>query len=289
MSYEALLNNFLHWSEQQDDIRVVFIVGSRGREDHPADEWADLDIIFVTTQPYNYVTKTDWLYKVGTPWMSHLEPFRTGEIVERRVLFAGGLAVDFAPLAVDMMEKLLAVDLLPLETVILPGIHVVLDKDGYKDLLLEARERLQAQSVQSRPPHNHEFSESINDFWYHAYWVVKKWQRGELWSAKWCLDVYMKQLLLHMLEWHARATRGRDAPVKNDGRFLEEWADPRALEELPTCFAHYEHEDMRIALNATCLLYSRIAREAAHLLHYTYPNEIEERISQLLEQHQLQL
>jgi aminoglycoside 6-adenylyltransferase len=284
LSYEALLHNFIVWSEQQEDIRVVFVFGSHGRDDHPADLWSDLDIMFVTTQPYIYVTQTDWLRNFGNLWMSHLEEFRDNWLVERRVLFEGGLAVDFIPIDVTVMEKMLAVDLLPVETAILPGIRVVVDKDGYEEALLQAREYLQAHQTYAQPPRGQAFRESIEDFWYHSYWVAKKWQRGELWSAKWCLDVYMKKLLLQMLEWHGGATHGWNTPIKKDGRFLEEWADARALQELHSAFAYYEHEDIGRALNATRVLYSWLARETASRLHYTYPLEAEERVGQLLEQ-----
>jgi hypothetical protein len=32
-----------HGQKKTDDIRAAFIIGSRARADHPADEWSDLD------------------------------------------------------------------------------------------------------------------------------------------------------------------------------------------------------------------------------------------------------
>ena len=43
-AYEWLIARFSEWAQTQPDIRLAFVIGSRARvEDHPADEWADLD------------------------------------------------------------------------------------------------------------------------------------------------------------------------------------------------------------------------------------------------------
>ncbi len=44
--YEKIERNFISWAQTVEDIRAAFIVGSRARKDHPADEWSDMDIIF---------------------------------------------------------------------------------------------------------------------------------------------------------------------------------------------------------------------------------------------------
>ena len=43
--YENLEKNFVSWAQAKEDIRAAFMVGSRARSDHPADEWSDMDII----------------------------------------------------------------------------------------------------------------------------------------------------------------------------------------------------------------------------------------------------
>ena len=49
--YEQLVKQFVEWAETRVDIRAAIIVGSRARVVEPADEWADLDIIVVTSTP----------------------------------------------------------------------------------------------------------------------------------------------------------------------------------------------------------------------------------------------
>ena len=100
-------------------------------------------------------------------------------------------------------------------------------------------------------------------------WTTKKLMR-ELWTAKHCCDVYMKRLLLRMIEWHARATRGWDLDVYHDGRFLEQWADSRVVAELSHAFARYDRDDIGQALFASARLFRRIAEETARRLSYDW-------------------
>lgn len=57
-SMEQLLERFVAWAVNCSDIRGAVIVGSRARTDHPADEWSDIDIIVITTDPDRYLSTT---------------------------------------------------------------------------------------------------------------------------------------------------------------------------------------------------------------------------------------
>ena len=67
------------------------------------------------------------------------------------------------------------------------------------------------------------------------------------------------------------------------GRFLEEWADARAVESLPAVFAHYDEDDVWRALMATMELFRWLAIETADLLGYSYPSFGEERTTEFVQ------
>ncbi len=83
----------------------------------------------------------------------------------------------------------------------------------------------------------------------------------------------MKELLLRMMEWHASALRGPDVDTWQNGRFLEEWGDARALPALPSIFARYDEDDLWRALLATMDLFRWLAIEAGERLGYAYPSD----------------
>ncbi len=279
LTYEDVLQRFLAWARPQPDVRAVMIVGSRARStDHPADAFSDLDLVVVSTDPDRYLSETDWLEPLGTPWLTFLEKQAVGEGLERRVLFEGALDVDFVPLPIEAVSRM-ALEGWPPEVaaVLRRGFKLVLDKD---DLLGRLTRGVPDMALSFASPRTQEeFLAVCQDFLYHAVWAAKKLRRGELWIAKSCTDGYMKQLLLEMIEWHARSERGWDHDTWHGGRFLEDWADPAALDGLREAFAYYNEADVRRALLATMALFGRIGRETAARLDCAYPEEADERVT----------
>ena len=76
----------------------------------------------------------------------------------------------------------------------------------------------------------------------------------------------MKRLMREMTECHARATHGPDYDTWHEGRFLDQWADPRAVAGLTNAYAHYEESDVRRALWATMELFRWLSVETAERL-----------------------
>jgi len=283
--YEQLVERFARWAKTCSDISAVVIVGSRARVDHPADEWADLDIMVVTTDPERYLSTIDWLENIGKPLLTFLEPTATGGQMERRVLFEGMLDVDFSIIPKRIVEQLLQNKIPPqIAEIFSRGIRVLVDKDG-----MAAQFPVQVSSgepLSSGPPSEHEFLEVVYDFLYHVVWTVKKLRRGELWTAKFCLDSYMKsRCMLRMMEWHTRAAKGWTYDTWHNGRFLEEWADPYALKGLRETFAHYDEADIKRGLLATMDLFRKIAMKIAEKLGYSYPIALDKQVTEWTRTH----
>ncbi len=279
VTYEQLIERFVKWAQTQPDIRAAIIVGSRARVDCPADEWADLDLVVIVTKPERYLSTPDWIKNIGDFWITHVESTATGDGLERRVLFEDGLDVDFSIVPVESVQHLAQDG--QVADLIHRGIRVLLDKDGLTKQLMNLLPPVETLSPQ--PPSQREFLNVINDFLYHAVWTAKKLRRGELWTAKFCLDSYMKwRCILRMMEWHARATHGWDYDTWFGGRFLEQWAHPCAVERLHDAFAHYDEDDVRRALLATVDLFRWLAIETAEQLSYPYPTLADEHATELV-------
>jgi aminoglycoside 6-adenylyltransferase len=244
--------------------------------DPPADTFSDLDLALITTDPDRYLRDAGWLEHIGTPWLTFVERQATGAGLERRALFERDLDVDFAILERDEVQKMVAGDWPPeISAVLARGFEFILDKDG----LEHSMRRDPPKPPRARVPTSDEFLSLCSDFLYHAMWAAKKLRRGELWVAKSCADDYMKQQLLQMLTWHARATHGPGYDTWHKGRFLESWADPRVLGELHQAFAHYDEADIQRALSKTVELFRWVAKETAADLGYRYPDTDAERVT----------
>jgi aminoglycoside 6-adenylyltransferase len=281
-AYQLLAEKFAQWAQGEGGIRAALMIGSRARADHPADQWADLDLIVVAADPGPYLASAAWLSAIAVPWLTFIETSGDGRVLERRALFEGGLDVDFAFLPLEMARQMAQFGLPPdVADMFRRGARLLLDKD---DLFASIMDLAGAPLPPVSPPSPDEFMNLVNDFWYHAVWSAKHLRRGELWWAKSGCDDHMKYLLRRMLEWHARLRHGPEHDTWLRGRFLEEWADPRAVKELHQAFAHYDAQDIWRALFATMDLFRWLSYEAAGSLGYGYPRLGEQHATGLVQE-----
>lgn len=289
-SYEGLMERFCMWAEGRPDIRLAIVIGSRARADHPADEWADLDVAIVTAEPDQYVSTSDWINSLGEPLLTFVEPTSTGDEKERRVLYEKMLDVDFAIIPLKKAQQLLqsvreaggagadSQAAAQFSNVFGRGVRVLVDKDGVMSRL--GANVTSIQKPVSPVPKHDEFLSVVNDFLYHTVFTAKHLRRGELWWTVACLDCYLQYLLLRMIEWHALAVHDWKHDVWFRGRFLEEWADSEAVEGLRHTFGHYDEADVKRALLATIDLFRRLATETARKLNYSYPAEADKKVTE---------
>ena len=203
-AYERLIARFTAWARSDDNLRAAFVIGSRARTDHPADEWSDLDVVMLADDPMPYIDTTEWLHHIGTPWLTFIEPTPVDDGFERRILFEGGLDVDFAPSPVAEFRQMVR-DGLPayLVDMLRRGIRVLVDKDGDAAGLFVPNAR-----PVPTPPAESEFLNLVNDFWYHTVYTAKHLRRGNSGGPKGVATATSSNCSWRTLEWHTQARHG---------------------------------------------------------------------------------
>jgi aminoglycoside 6-adenylyltransferase len=268
--YKRFIENIVRYGECSVKIYAIIIIGSYARQGRQADNYSDLDLILIVDEPDFFIKSDDWLEKIGIFHISFIENTITGG-KERRILFDNALDVDFIPIpknvSCEMIERA--------KPILERGYKVILDKIGIAETLPLINEKSQSYKFLNE----NDYINIVNDFWYHAVWSVKKLNRGEMWTAKFCFDSYMKWKLLAMIEYHSQIKNGNDYYTWYNGRFLENWAEQWILDELSTCFSHYEKEDMKSALLNTMNLFRSIAVDIAETQKYCYPLKSDEYVT----------
>jgi aminoglycoside 6-adenylyltransferase len=284
--YEAVVERFVAWAETCPDIRFAAVLGSRARMDHPADDWADLDLLMVTQNPQHYINTAEWTARMGKPMLTLIEETAGGGQEERRVLYEEMLDVDYAIFPTDKVEKLLQKNTQSVafeEATLLianafgRGIRVIVDKDRLAEKIrtvISGKEQ-----PKPRPPTCEEFVQVVSDFLYHCVWTTKHLLRGELWWALTSLNCRLPFLQLRMTEWQARATHGENYDTWFRGRFLENWANPEVITGLRNSIAHYDESDAFKALDAAMNLFRQTSMTTAEKLNFQYPLETDRKIS----------
>lgn len=269
-----LQNQIANWAETQPAIRAILVVGSSARRDHPGDEWADLDMMVFATNFQPYLAQTDWLRAIGNIWVC--VPHHTGDgDPEQLVLFDGGHKADFVFYSMEELSRMVQSQTMP--GVYHRGYFTLVDKDGLAARLPPPR---YAPPPYERPTAE-EFTSTVNAFWYGAVYIAKQLRRRELWVAKYA-DGLMKNELVTLLAWHARATHGWEYDTWHNGRFMGEWVDAATWQALQAVFGHFDAVDAWRALLANLNLFRRLAHEAAQRLGYVYPAALDERVTELV-------
>lgn len=250
-------------AKKDEDIKAIILIGSSTRDTVKADEYSDLDIIIATCNTEKWLYG-DYPKQLGNVKISFVEATLGGG-KERRILYEGSLDVDMIIFTPAQFETAIKDGVA--SWVMNRGYVVMYDSAGYSELL----EKYVSHEIIHTDLSEWEFGNIVNDFFFHTVWASKKILRGELWSAKMCIDAYLKNYLLKIIEVYSASKH--DVDVWHDGRFLDRWAENEILMDLKRCFAHYDKEDMVAALLATEELFSKLASQVAELKGYQYPDE----------------
>lgn len=276
MFYEKMERDFTNWVQTVEDIRAAFIVGSRARNDHPADEWSDMDIIFFTSKQNYYLSNNEWLNNFGDICTSFVTTTAGGD-PEYLTLFDGGWQVDFVIHTVDNLNQLVKNKIIPGN--FYRGVKVLIDKDHIAQNIMP----LYSQAPQGNPLSEDKFLQTVNMFWFIALYTAKQILRNELWVVK-VRDSNLKELLLQMIEWHEKTVNGIEYDTWHAGRFLCEWAGKETQEELQNSFGHFDRIDSWKALMATITLFKRLSHEISDKKKFSYPYELEKSVDQWINQ-----
>ncbi len=263
--YFQIKSKILECAESDDDIKAIVAIGSTTRSDVKADEYSDLDLFIVTanTEPW---FSGEYPKRFGNVSISFIEDTLGGG-KERRCIYDEDKDVDMIVLTPEQFEAAIKEGVA--QWVMNRGYAVIYDSMDFKSLLDEYI----THSVTAPSMTEDEFTNMINDFCFHNIWAYKKLKRGEIWSAKTCVDSYLKRYLLRMIELYCSKVSGAD--VWHDGRFIDRWADGEILADIKECFAHYDKDDILSALIKTHELFARITRELAEFEGYKYPTDAE--------------
>ena len=111
------------------------------------------------------------------------------------------------------------------------------------------------------------FGDLVTDFWATSLWAARRLRKGEVFAAVDAVNGAMKRSVVTLLGWHALSV-DPEAPVREDGRRVEHWADAGALATLERAYAHYDLRDAARALWETIDLFQGLEEETARRLGF---------------------
>jgi len=287
------IEHFAQWVQSRKDIRTVFLTGSCGRDaQKPADEWSDVDIFFITSNPELYTRDNSWMRELGPLWAGTLPPNETfGGLLPVFCGFStyeGGLVAEYFILSDKQAHwatnVIYLLNLFPVLRRWMPenistlgadagdllrhGARILVDKDGFAEKFRQAT--VSVISEPTKPPSQDEFQNSLEDFWIGPPKVVANLKRGRLLSAMKDLELTRRHIL-KWAEWQARAKdhwQGDDMLYRHSR--ISHWANSRVVDALPSVYPQLDAGDMWKVLFTMMELSLWLAPETAKLLGYEY-------------------
>jgi len=268
---EGILNKIIEWAKSEDSVRGLIVEGSIAQDQ--GDNFSDVDISIFTKDIEPFTKDDSWISKIANVWVYSPDKYYFGDVLvpTRLVIYEDGIKVDYSLWNIDIIDDLNKSDCFD------TGYKILLDKDS---LLATFKEPSLKPKVPKKPTEE-EFIHAVNEFWFEAYHVAKYLEREDLWMAK-SRDWSIKEFLLKMMEWYSLAKNNWNTDVKWLGKHIKNWLEPEIYNRLNNVFGHFDSEDSWKALITTIDLYKDVSKETAKLLGFTYPDDVDKKLTEFI-------
>lgn len=275
--YDQIEQRVAAWAAGRPDVLAVIVIGSRSRTFRPADAWSDLDCIVFVEDSALYHRPGDWQPELEAAlaipvWFAAYGVIHTGES-EWEYVLQDGLKVDLvfahnrAGAGADLRAVVAAA---PYEGVFRGGARVLIDKTASPPPFQPPEN-----TPQAMPPALTQaaFDNLVAGLLLDLVRAHRLAGRGELWRAARAVNEQWQQTLLELLQWHAQAAGREEAGRWGYGRFLEQWADPRALKMLPETCARQDPQSIYAAVRSALALVDWLGEETAAGYGLRFPRQ----------------
>ncbi|WP_076545417.1 aminoglycoside 6-adenylyltransferase [Halanaerobium kushneri] len=268
---KEVLSQFQKWARNNELIRAAVLTSSRVKSDSETDFLSDYDIELYVSDLSSFKKNDEWLKEFGSimvrwPFKPRSTGFKNASWLTRLVLFNDGVRIDFQ--ITDQLEIE--------EDVYDSGYKVLLDKDGITEGLLEPS---YSEYIINKPEQL-EYETLVNEFWWDAYYVPKYLWREQLPFAKYMLDYSLRYSFLHkVIEWHIGLKNDWSVETGIFGKRFKEYLDDELWAEWKKTYAGADLEENWEAFFKMIDFFRRLAKNIAKKLGYTYPEEVDKRVS----------
>lgn len=259
--YRRLLNYFVQQAAEDQNIRCLFVFGSRGRNSPPyADEYSDLDLAIVCREPALYTNNPNWVDCVKPVLFFHLQPTSIGRGMQVRIMFDGAYDADCVFIERSSFDVLKEGQIFRTEYLD-RGIYTLIDKDGDLFFPQKSNEKTETEILWSN------YENDVRDFLYHAVYAAKKIKRGELLTAKNTIDNNLRGFLVQLMRCETKATCFKKDTFHR-ARHFESWATDEYLSQIKKICTGFDGDEMKGSILEATKIAEQISRRLSALGKY---------------------
>lgn len=272
---KEMLECILGFAKNDNRIRAVTLEGSRTNPNVPKDMFQDYDISFLVTEMESFVQNPNWVDRFGeriimqTPEAMSMFPPELGKRFSYLMLFTDGNRIDLTLIPLDEKDEYCKEDKL---------LRVLLDKD----LCLPEVPAPTDIDYWVKRPSAAFFADCCNEFWWVSTYVAKGLWRKEIVYAIDHLNLYVRPMLIKMLEWQVGLQTDFSVSIGKNGKYLENYLPEKSWKQLLNTYSDGSYDGIWNALFTMGDLFRITAENVANHLHYEYPLEEDRRVTKYL-------
>ena len=257
--YELILNIAKH----DDDIRAVYMNGSRTNPNVPRDIFQDYDVVYVVRDTKPYRENKAWIDQFGERlYMQYPDehpdyPSDKENFYGWLMQFRDGNRIDLHVESISHAKENILNDKL---------CKVLLDKDN---LLPEVPESTD-EDYWVKAPSKEQYSCTCNEFWWCLNNVAKGLWRQEIPYAQDMLNFNVRKQLEKMLSWKIGVETDFSVSVGKSAKYMYRWLSEEEWKRYLSTYADGSVEECWKAVFRMCDLFEEVAIYVAEKLGYAY-------------------
>lgn len=268
LSENKMMEYILGLASSRDDVRVVYMNGSRVNPAIKKDKYQDYDIVFGVTSTDYFLHHLDWIKLFGEVCMIQepdLIDCKTGikantdfsKSYTWLILYKDGNRLDLHIELVSESKR---------------NIHnssltkILLDKDHCLDLIPPSTDI----DYHIQKPSPELFFACTNEFWWCLNNVAKGLARNEIPYVMSMFHVYVREVFHQMIDWHIGCKTNFSISSGKMGKFYKEYLSPYDYEKYLATYSDANIENIWKSVFIACELFSQYARQVSDILKFSY-------------------
>jgi len=269
--YELILS----YAQQDENVRVVVLNGSRANPRIKKDLFQDYDIAYFVEDMQPLIRNHDLVKYFGEVMILQLpddmgagyppDSSRYGYLMQ----FNDGTRIDLSICALGSLETFISKDSLTI---------VLLDKDSRVPNLSDPSDI----DYHPKQPTKKMFMDCCNEFWWLMPYVAKGLWRQELIYARNVLDCMLRGELMMMFEWYFGIRTGFARSMGKQGKFLKEILESSDWKMLENTYSDSNFENIWDALFSMGNLFRKTAVVVGDFFGFVYPDQEDQNVTEFL-------
>jgi len=263
------LTQVLDFANDNEDIRVVMMNGSRVNKNAPKDSLQDYDIVF-------FVDDYDLLkYKHDKSWIT-----KFGEVV---VIQQNDFDEGFITM-IQYLDERLDLQIRDIKNVLLDVqedslTEILINKD---QINLEVNKANDSDYYTKQPTHE-EFSKLINEIWWIQTYVVKGIVRDELPYVKYMYDVILMDAIVRLISIYVGTNHNFKVNVGKCGKWLKNYLSKEEYDTFTSLYASTNYREIFSSLKRLGEFVDEVTTSISKHLDFSYNQEEADKVKIYIE------